>query len=224
MAGEMVSFASNGGQAQGYLARPAGGGGPGVIVIQEWWGLVPHIKDIADRFAAQGFLALAPDLYHGKTTKEPDEAGKMMMSMKIDEAARDMGGAYEYLKPLTSNGKVGCVGFCMGGGLSLYLATLKPVDACVSYYGVLQGATPDFSKLAGPVLGHYASDDGWASPAVARALEQQIRDAGKRAEVHIYEGTDHAFFNDTRSEVYKKDAAALTWERTVAFFDENLKK
>ena len=223
MAGQMVSFPSNGGQAQGYLAVPQSGRGPGVIVIQEWWGLVPHIKDVCDRFAREGFTALAPDLFHGKTTTEPDEAGKLMMAMKIDEAARDMGGAFDYLKQSDAcTGKVGDVGFCMGGGLALVLATQKPLDACVSYYGVLQ-STPDFSKLTGPVLGHYAENDGWANPDAAHRLEQQIRDAGKHAQFYIYTGTDHAFFNDTRPEVYNRAAAELSWERTLAFFNEHLR-
>lgn len=224
MAGEMVSFASNGGRCDGYLARPAAAKAPGVLVIQEWWGLVPHIKDVADRFAAQGYLALAPDLYHGATTKEPDEAGKLMMAMKMDEAGRDMSGAVDFLRNNEAcTGKVGSVGYCMGGGLSLYVSTLRPIDACVIYYGVLPGITPDLSKLAGPVMGHYASDDGWASPEVAHKLEQQIRDAGKHAQVYIYEGTDHAFFNDTRPEAYNKAAAELSWDRTLAFYREHLK-
>ncbi|MHB8515681.1 MAG: dienelactone hydrolase family protein [Dehalococcoidia bacterium] len=224
MAGDTVSFASNGGQTSGYLARPASGKGPGVIVIQEWWGLVPHIEDVADRFARAGYLALAPDLYHGQKTTEPDEAGKLMMAMKMDQAAKDMSGAYDYLKGHDAcTGKVGSVGYCMGGGLSLYIATLKPVDACVVYYGVLQGVQPDLSKLAGPVLGHYGSDDAWASPQAAHDLEQRIRDAGKHAQMYIYEGTGHAFFNDTRPEAYNKAAAELSWERTLPFFHEHLK-
>ncbi len=222
MAGQIVSFPSNGGTAQGCRALPAGGRGPGLIVIQEWWGLVPHIKDVADRFAAEGYVALAPDLFHGKMTTEPDEAMKMMMSMKIDEAAKDLGGAYEYLKSdAACTGKIGVVGFCMGGGLSLLIATLKPLDACVVYYGVGQ-ATPDVSKLAGPMLGHYAENDGSASPEKAHELERQIRAAGKHAQIYIYMGTDHAFFNDTRPEVYSKAAAELSWDRTLAFLNAHL--
>ncbi len=141
MAGQIVSFPSNGGSAEGYLALPASGKGPGVIVIQEWWGLVPHIKDVADRFAAEGYVALAPDLYHGKTTKEPDEAGKMMMALNMEQAAKDMSGAYDYVKNHPAcTGKVGSVGFCMGGGLSLTIASLRPIDACVDYYGDGRGA------------------------------------------------------------------------------------
>jgi carboxymethylenebutenolidase len=221
----MVSFPSNGQQAEGYLAKPPSGSGPGVIVIQEWWGLVPHIKDIADRLAAEGFVALAPDLYHGQATTEPDQAGKLMMSMKIDQAAKDMSGAVDYLAGLdaTTGDKVGSVGFCMGGGLSLYLASLKPqIGACVIYYGALPGAQPDLSKVQAAVLGHYAENDGWASPAAAKALEDQLKAAGKQVEFHTYPGTEHAFFNDSRPEVYAAGAAKTSWERTLTFFRQQL--
>ena len=223
MAGEMVTFPSNGRETEGYLSKPASGTGPGVIVIQEWWGLVPHIKDIADRLANEGFVALAPDLYHGKTTTEPDEAGKLMMSMNMEQAAKDLAGAVDYLVGLTG-GKVGSVGFCMGGGLSLYLATIKPeqIGACVVYYGVLPGAQPDLSKLQAPVLGHYAELDQFANPDSVRALENQLRSLGKQVEFHIYPGTDHAFFNDTRPDVYNAEAAKQSWERTLAFFRQHL--
>jgi carboxymethylenebutenolidase len=114
MPNQMVTFPSNGGTAEGYLATPAAGSGPGMIVIQEWWGLNDNIKDIANRFAAEGFVALAPDLYHGQITAEPDEAGKLMMAMKMDQAAKDMSGAYDYLKQRPEcSGKVGSVGFCL---------------------------------------------------------------------------------------------------------------
>ncbi|MCH8948937.1 MAG: dienelactone hydrolase family protein [Chloroflexi bacterium] len=225
MAGEMVQFPSNGNEAEGYLAMPASGSGPGVIVIQEWWGLVPHIKDICDRLAGEGFVALAPDLYHGETTAEPDEAGKLMMAMKIDEAAKDMSGAVDYLAghDASTGGQVGCVGFCMGGGLSLYLASLKPeIGACVVYYGVLPGTQPDFAAIQAPVLGHYAENDDFASPAAARELEGNLKSLGKEVEFHIYPGTDHAFFNDTRADVHNADAAKLSWERTLPFFREHL--
>lgn len=219
--GEMVSFPSNGKTAEGYLAKPAAGSGPGVVVIQEWWGLNDHIKDVADRFATEGYVALAPDLYHGKITKEPDEAGKLMMSLKMDEAAKDMGGAYDYLRD-NSNGNVGSVGFCMGGGLSLVLATKRPEDACVIYYGAFAGAQPDLSTLACPVQGHYAEHDDWASQDFARRLEGQIKERGLEAEFHIYPGTEHAFFNDTRREVYNEAAARQSWDRTLAFFRKHL--
>ena len=224
MAGEMVSFPSNGHTCEGYLAKPAAGRAPGVIVIQEWWGLVPHIKDVCDRLASAGYFALAPDLFHGKTTTEPDEAGKLLMELKAPEAARDMAGAFDYLKGSgLTTGKIGSVGFCMGGGLSLYLATLRPVDACVVYYGAFgPGVQPDLNNIAGPVLGHFAEHDGWASPEAAAALKQKISDAGKQVEFHQYAGTEHAFFNDTRPEVYNAGAAKLSWERTLDFYKKHL--
>lgn len=225
MAGEMVKFPSNGQEAEGYLAKPASGSGPGVIVIQEWWGLVPHIKDIADRFAGEGFVALAPDLYHGESTAEPDEAGKLMMGMNIGQAAKDMSGAVDYLAGLdaASGDKVGCVGYCMGGGLSLYLASLKPeIGACVIYYGVLPGAQPDLANVQAAVLGHYAENDGFASPETARALEAQLKSLGKDVEFHIYPGTEHGFFNDTRPDAHNAAAAGTSWERTLAFFKQQL--
>ena len=225
MAGEIVKFPSNGNEAEGYLATPASGSGPGVIVIQEWWGLVPHIKDICDRLAGEGFVALAPDLYHGETSTEPDEAGKLMMGMEIDEAARDMSGAVDYLAghETTTGNKVGCVGYCVGGGLSLYLASLKPeIGACVVYYGMRPGTQPNFADIQAPVLGHYAENDNFASPAAARDLEASLKSLGKEVEFHIYPGTEHAFFNDTRADVYNADAAKLSWERTLPFFRTHL--
>ena len=137
--GEMVQFPFANGTTSGYLAKPQQGSGPGVVVIQEWWGLVDHIKDVCDRFAAEGFVALAPDLYHGKTTKSPDEAGKFMMALRIDEAERDLSAAIDYLitEDSTASEKVGVVGFCMGGALSLYAATKNDnVGACVVFYGI----------------------------------------------------------------------------------------
>jgi carboxymethylenebutenolidase len=223
MAGQMVSFPSNGSTAEGYLELPPSGKGPGVVVIQEWWGLNDNIKDIARRFAAAGYVALAPDLYHGKVTKEPDEAGKIMMSMKMDTAAKDMAGAYDFLRKHDAcTGKVGSVGFCLGGGLSLYIATLRPIDACVIYYGVLPGVQPDMSKLTGAVLGHYADHDDWANEAAVKALEAQIKAQGREVEMHIYPGTQHGFFNDTRPEAHHAEASKQSWDRTLAFYDKHL--
>jgi carboxymethylenebutenolidase len=225
MPGEMVTFPSNGHECQGYLAKPASGSGPGIIVIQEWWGLNDNIKNIADRFAAEGFVALAPDSYHGTVTKEPDEAGKLMMAMKLEEAVQDMTGSVEYLKtlPAATGDKIGCTGFCMGGGLALYLATLRPeIGACVPFYGVIPGAQPDFSKIQGAVLGHYAENDDWANPASTRELEMKLKSLGKDAELIVHPGTHHGFFNDTRPEVHDAAESKLAWERTVPFFHKHL--
>lgn len=222
--GDMVSFLSNGKQASGYLALPLGPG-PGVIVIQEWWGLVPHIKQIADRFAREGFVALAPDLYHGQATTSPDQAGKLMMALRIDEAEQDLRGAVRYLRTHPSNrsGKVGTVGFCMGGALSLFAASKNPdVDACVVFYGGHPNVTPDLEKLRAPVLGLYAEKDTFVTPQSVKDLEARLKALGKRAEMHIYPGAQHAFFNDERPEVYDRKAAEDAWDRTVKFFTREL--
>ncbi len=224
--GTMVEFKSNGGQTSGYLAIPENGTGPGVVVIQEWWGLVDHIKDVCDRFAAEGFVALAPDLFHGKIAKSPDEAGKLMMAIRIDEAEKDLRGAIQYLldHDATTGDKVGTIGFCMGGALSLYAATKNPqVGACVVFYGGHPNVKPDLPNLQAPVLGIFAERDGFVTPAVVRELERKLKELGKSVEVHIYPGTDHAFFNDTRPEVYNADAAADAWRRTIEFLRLNLK-
>src|SRR3712207_5791533 len=162
--GEIVEFPSNGQTARGYLARSVEGAGPGVVVIQEWWGLVPHIQDVCDRFAAEGFYALAPDLYRGEQTTEPDEAGKLMMALNVEQAAKDLSGAVARLQEESGREAVGVVGFCMGGGLALVLACHRPdaVKACVPFYGLIpwEGAQPDWSKLSGvAVQGHYAEED-----------------------------------------------------------------
>ena len=225
MKGQMVQFASNGGSGSGYLSIPNKGSGPGVIVIQEWWGLVDHIKDVCDRFADAGYLALAPDMYHGQTTKSPDEAGKLMMSLRIDEAEKDLRGAIQYLlnHQATTGDKVGIVGFCMGGALSLYAASKNPqVGACVVFYGIHPNVKPDLASLQAPVLGFYAENDKSTPPAVARQLEAELKRLGKQVEIHIYPGTDHAFFNDQRREVYKATAAEDAWRRMLEFFAQNL--
>jgi carboxymethylenebutenolidase len=225
--GEIVEFPSNGHTGRGYLARSVEGAGPGVVVIQEWWGLVPHIQDLCDRFAAEGFTALAPDLYRGKTTTEPDEAGKLMMSMNLEQAARDMGGAIDFLESSDAvRGQgVGVVGFCMGGGLALMLAVQRPDDvkAVVPFYGLIpwEGAQPDWSRLAAPVQGHYALQDGFFTPELAAQLESELRQLGKTVEFHQYDA-DHAFFNDARPEVHDAGASHVAWERTVDFFRQHL--
>jgi carboxymethylenebutenolidase len=226
--GQNVEFPSNGSSGQGYLAVPESGSGPGVIVIQEWWGLVPHIVEVADRLAAEGFVALAPDLYRGESTTEPDEAGKLMMALNLERAAKDMSGAVTYLldhEAVTSS-KVGVVGFCMGGGLALVLACNEGdrIGACVPFYGVIPwpDAQPDWSQLTAPVQGHFAENDGMFGPEAVSQLQQTLDDLGKQAELIVYPGVDHAFFNDTRPEVYDAEASELAWNRTLGFFRAQL--
>lgn len=221
--GEMVTFTGNGDECPGYFSS---GGGAGVVVVQEWWGLVPHIVDVVERFAAAGFSALAPDLYRGETADEPDGAGKLMMAMNLDRAARDLSGAVDFLVGRTGNSRVGVVGYCMGGGLALYLATVRPdaVKAVAPYYGLVPWAQlePDWSRLDAKVVGEYAELDTSFPPSAATALEQRLRDLGKDATMHVHEGADHAFFNDSRPEVYAAEPALAAWERTLTLFREEL--
>jgi carboxymethylenebutenolidase len=223
--GEMVQFPFAGGTTGGYLATPQQGSGPGVIVIQEWWGLVDHIKDLCDRFAAEGFVALAPDLYHGKVAKSPDEAGKLMMALRIDEAERDLSAAVDYLETQDSitSAKLGVVGFCMGGQLALYAATKNSkIGACVVFYGIHPKVKPDLPNLHAPVLGNFGEKDHSVPPSAVHDLERQLKDLGKQVDMKIYKDADHAFFNDTRPEVYDADAAADAWQRTIAFLRQHL--
>lgn len=228
--GELVQFASNGGTAQGYRALPAGGSGPGIIVIQEWWGMVPHIQDVADRFAREGFVALAPDLYHGVKTREPDEAGKLMMAMNIDQAGKDMRGAAAYLKGLSqvTSQTVGIVGFCMGGALALYAASVSSdVGPVVDFYGGHGKVQPDLSKVRGPVMGNFAANDDFVTPEAVRQLEAGLKGAGVQTDFKTYPGTDHAFFNDSRKDEpntpYNAEAAQDAWQRTLGFFRQHVR-
>jgi carboxymethylenebutenolidase len=222
--GESVTFPSNGRTGGGYLVTSAGGTGPGVVVIQEWWGLVPHIKDVAERLAAAGFMALAPDLYDGRVIglQEPDEAGKAMMALDMDRATREMAGAFDFLQDRVQPARVGAVGFCMGGTLAMMLATVRPVAAVVDYYGGPLKGQLQVEKIRGSVLGHFAAHDDWASPVRARELLDRLHRLGIEAEFYTYPGTQHAFFNDDRPEVHDSQAAALSWERTLEFLHRHL--
>jgi carboxymethylenebutenolidase len=226
MAGSMTEVPVNGGTLPAYVSLPPAGSGPGVVVIQEWWGLVPHIRNVADRLAAQGFVAIAPDLYRGKETTEPDEAGKLLMEMRLDRAAKDMAATADALlaMPESTGDGVGVIGFCAGGGLALYLASLKPeVTAVVCYYGFpREGLEWDLSAVKGAVLGHFAEHDDFAPPELVSQMERELRDAGVDVTFHHYPGTTHAFFNDDRPEVYDAEAAERSWERTLAFLHDRL--
>ncbi|MDQ1466501.1 MAG: carboxymethylenebutenolidase [Actinomycetota bacterium] len=226
--GQMIDFPSNGGTAQGYLALPSSGSGPGVVIIQEWWGLNDQLREVCDAWAADGFVALAPDLYHGVVTREPDEAGKLMMALNIEQAAKDMVGAVDRLAAhdaVVGDG-VGVVGFCMGGALALWLATLRPerVRAVAPFYGVVgwPATQPDWSRLAGPVQGHYAENDDSAAPAAVAKFADELRALGKEVEIFTYPGTQHAFTNHHRAEVYDAKATALAFDRAKAFLRANL--
>jgi carboxymethylenebutenolidase len=225
--GEMVSFPSNGGTTDGYLAVPATGTGPGIVVIQEWWGLVGHVTSIADRFAAEGFIALAPDLYHGARTGEPDEAMRLMMGLAMDQAAKDMAGAARYLaKRPECSGAVGTVGFCMGGSLALWSAALSDeLSAAVGFYPAIpwERMNPKWDKYAGKsAVIHCSEADGTSAAPGIQTAKQAIEAAGGECTLYDYPGTNHAFFNDDRPEVYDHDASTVAWARTLELFRTKL--
>jgi len=228
--GETVEFPSNGDTASGYLALPASGSGPGLLVIQEWWGLVPQIKHTADRLAGEGFVALAPDLYRGDYAEhtEMDKANELMQSLPPDRAARDMAGAIDFLlgHDAVSGGKVGVIGFCMGGMLTLMIAALQgdKVGAAAPFYGAPIGdMAPDWSGLTAKVQGHFAEKDDFFSPGPVQELEQQLKGMGKDVDFTIYPGTGHAFANEEDPlGNYDADAAKTAWDRAIGFLKTNL--
>jgi carboxymethylenebutenolidase len=224
--GKIVEFPSNGHTCQGYLAIPPNGGkGPAVVVIQEWWGLVDHIKDVVDRFANEGFVAIAPDLFHGKTTKSPDDAGKMLMELDAERAVREIAAAGAYLlqQPECTSSKYGVIGFCMGGALAQYAATndADHVGAIASFYGGFKKVQPKWENLNGPILLIYGEKDQGVPAEQGRQLKAKLDELGKNAQLVIYPDADHAFFNDTRPN-YKPEAAADAWRRTLELFRQNL--
>jgi carboxymethylenebutenolidase len=225
MNGQMVRFAANAHECEGYLALPPKGSGPGLIVIQEWWGLVDHIKALCDRFAAEGFVALAPDMYHGERTTSPDAAGKLMMALRIDQAGKDMRGAAEYLRanPAVRPRKVGILGFCMGGQLALFAGQEHPdvIDAVVDFYGIHPKVEIVPARVKVPVLGHFATRDKGTPPSWAHALAADVKKAGGSFQVHEYEA-DHAFFNDTRPQVYDAACAQQAFSRSLTFLRKSL--
>ena len=212
----------------GYLAVPESGHGPGVVVIQEWWGIVPHIRSVADRLAVAGFVALAPDLFRGEHTTEPDEAGKLMMGLRVASAAEDIAAAADHLvrSGLLTGDKVGCVGFCMGGGLALLAPTVSPhIDCTSAFYPAMPWPDyhPDWSGYAGKeaLVNQCEADLLSTGDDIAR-YAASIAEAGGIAVVETYAGTQHAFFNDDRPEVHDPAASALGWERTLGLLHRRL--
>ncbi|HMD56633.1 MAG TPA: dienelactone hydrolase family protein [Solirubrobacteraceae bacterium] len=216
-----IEFRTSAGTTPGYLAVPAGEQGPATIVLQEWWGMDDSVRAICDRFAAEGFFALAPDLYQGETTTAPSEAQQKMMAMSMDQVEQDMCGAAEHLlaQPGVQGDGVGSVGFCLGGGLSVWAAATCPaVKAVVTYYYVMPHGKPDFSAVHAPVLGHFGTNDDFIPLEDAQKLEAELREAGVDVTFHYYEGAGHAFANDhDRLGTYDADLAETAWQRTVSF-------
>jgi carboxymethylenebutenolidase len=228
---ETVEFPSNGTTASGYLVKPSSGSGPGVLVIQEWWGLDSGIKTMADRLGAAGFVALVPDLYHGELAAhdEMDKAAHLMQSMPPDRAGRDMSGAVDYLashSAVTSDG-IGVVGFCMGGMLSFLIAANRPdkVKAVVPFYGFPQGAMePDWSKLTASISGHMAEHDDFFPPAAAHALEAKLRGMGKDVTLTVHPGTGHAFMGPHNAlGTLNATLGDQIWPEVVSFLREHVR-
>jgi carboxymethylenebutenolidase len=222
--GSQLTFPSDVGTTPGYMARPGESGiYPGVVVIQEWWGLVPHIKEVVDRFAAKGFVALAPDLYHGQIAEEPDEARKLAMALERDRAVAEIGSAVRYLSSLdrVSPKKIGVVGWCMGGGLALSTAAENAsIGAVVCFYGRPLSQT-DTAKLRTPTLGLYAAEDHGISVDEVDTFRKDLLRYDVPHEIHLYEEAHHAFFNDSRP-VYDAVAAADSWKRTLDWLNRYL--
>jgi carboxymethylenebutenolidase len=224
----MVSFPSNGDQAEGYLAVPKSGQGAGVIVIQEWWGLVGHVKDVAERFAKEGFVAFAPDFYHGATADEPDEATKLLMGMEMDRAARDIQGAARYLagRDDVTGGGVGVVGFCMGGSLAMWSGALADeVKVAVGFYPALpwEQMSPTWGNYSNKsAMIHASEEDGTSKADGVQTAVKGIMEAGGDVEVYDYPGSQHAFFNDERPEVFNKEHSETAWRRTIDLLKSRL--
>ena len=220
-----VTFASKTGEAiSGELAEPSGSvKAPAVVLLQEWWGVNDHIRDIAERLAREGFLVLAPDLYHGTSTKDPAEAAKLATELDTLAAVKDIAGAVAHAKEHPrSNGKVGVIGFCLGGALAFASACLVDgISAVVPFYGTPPAEKVDYTKVTAPISAHFAKRDRVATVAKAEAIKKQLDERGHPMELHVYDA-EHAFANDTRPAAYDAACAKLAWERSVAFFRKHL--
>jgi len=224
---ETVHFRSGPETVSGYLAMPAlPGRHPALVVIQEWWGLNDWVKEQAREFARHGYVALAPDLYHGQVATAPAEARKLAQSLPPDRAIRDLKAAYDFLAamPGVNNNKIGSIGWCMGGGLSLQLAINEPrLAACVVNYGPLVTDPAMIDKIKSPMLGNFGADDHGIPPSAVHAFEKALQDAGKTIDAKIYDGAGHAFENPNNKTGYRPEAARDAEARTLEFFDKTLK-
>ncbi len=222
-----VHFSSSGREVAGYLANPPTGSGPGVIVIQEWWGLDDHLVSICDRLAEQGFVALAPDLYGGRVAHGADDAGALLQELPVEQAARDLGGSVDFLlaQDQVSGTQVGAVGFCMGGGFVLLLGAQQgdKVAAVVSFYGVGPAVPDSYATMTADVQGHYGEQDSSYPVAQAHEREAQLKQESSGSVEFFYYPAGHAFNNDTdRIGTYDPASAELAWNRTLTFLRNRL--
>ncbi|HEY8532737.1 MAG TPA: dienelactone hydrolase family protein [Micromonospora sp.] len=228
--GQRVTYRGDRGTSEGYLALPAASranGAPAVIVIHEWWGVVPHITAVADRFADEGFIALVPDLYRGIESREPDAAGKLLMGLAMDQAAQEVAQAARYLRARPEvTGKVGVVGFCVGGSLALWSATRsEDIVAAVGFYPLLpwERMSPSWSDYVGKIaMIHCAEEDGDSATAGVQVVKRCIEQAGGKCVLYDYPGTRHAFFNDDRPHAYDRAASVRAWARTLELLRSEL--
>ena len=216
-----VEFPAAPGPASGIVFEPAT---PklGLVVIQEWWGLVPHIEDVAARFAALGYTTLAPDLYRGRRTVDAEEASHLMQGLDFARAGQEIAGAVDYLRREAGCTRVGIVGFCMGGALTVIAASLANIDAYVAFYGFPPAGAADLGAIRAPGLVHFGDSEGFFSVDDAKAFAKAQSGRGISTEVHVHPGAGHAFFNDARPEVYVASAATRAWGETLAHFATHL--
>jgi carboxymethylenebutenolidase len=222
-----VTYSSGSATAGAFLAEPEGAGPfPGMIVIHEWWGINDQIKAVTKQFAEQGYVSLAVDLYQGKIAKDRDQAQSLSQSLSKENAVADMRAGMAFLKarPNVQGDKLGSIGWCMGGGYSLFLAMASPdLAACVIYYGNVTSEPEELGPIACPLLGIFGEDDPVVPVADVKAFEESIRKLNKDITVHIYSGAGHAFANPTNSAGYRADAAEDAWDKTMAFLGRQLK-
>jgi carboxymethylenebutenolidase len=223
---ETVSYKSGDETVSGYLALPEGGGKhPAVILIHEWWGLNDWVKEQSQKFAAEGYVALAVDLYRGKVATSPDEAHELMRGVPQDRGMRDLEAAFAYLaaRPDVKTDRIGSAGWCMGGGYSIQLAVAETkLAACIVNYGPLPTEAANLAKIKAPVLGNFGADDRGIPADAVRAFAAAMKAAGKTADVKIYDGAGHAFENPNNKDGYRPEAAADAWQRMTGFFKKTL--
>lgn len=224
----MVQYPSDGVTVRAYMVGPKAKSLPAIIVVQEWWGLNDHIKDVARRYAKEGYVAIVPDLYSrlgNKVTADPNEAGKLMGALQQQDGLKDLNATVNYLKTVSSvdAARIGVTGFCMGGSYALMVPCVNSsIKAAVPFYGQVPNPDTPLQKLACPVLYIYGEDDGWITKADVQRLANALKRYNKAGEIKTYPGAPHAFFNDTRKDVYKPAEAKDAWNRSVAFFKQHL--